>query len=79
MPLRLCFHNKGFIYIKGSLHTDTFEVLLSQVDMDNFDDETGEGRPHAMDTEKPEMYKSIEDDEQSEMDDAKNWKAYSNR
>lgn len=79
MPLRMSFHDKGFIYIKGNLHTDSFEVLLSQIDLDNFDEEIGEGKVRHMDEEVQEKYRSMDDDAESDDDTAKNWKEHSHR
>lgn len=80
MALRMSFHTKGFIYIKGHLHTDSFEVLLSQIDLDNFDEENLEGKTLGMDEEGPGKYRSLDDADVESVDDtARNWKEYSNR
>jgi hypothetical protein len=52
MPLTLAFHKKGFIYITGKLITDSFEVLVSQVDLENLDENNLERGSVAMEDER---------------------------
>jgi hypothetical protein len=73
MPLRLCFHDNGYIYIKGNHHNDTFEVIIAQIDLNNFDDDGIESRSKMMDVEGHDQGGSMDEEGESEMKSYRMW------